>query len=192
MPNSLTKKHGNLGRRKEDDPFFAIWRHYHDTKYDIILSDKQEERLKIYEFAWDCYNQGFSRGELAKYLVEHFKEPENGGLKFSVRTAFDYIRDSIDIFGEINPINLNRERMVMIEIGKTLMHRSIADNKHQAAASFYQSLVKLYQFDKEDNEMLALLKKIEPMKIVISNDPEALKREAEELVQDISHEDVAG
>lgn len=190
MSNRLIKKHGNLPRRKEDDPFFAIWRHYHDPKHDIILTDNQRERLKIYEFAYDIYNKGFSRGEAAKYMVEHFAEEENGGIQFSVRTAFQYLRDALDIFGEMEEINLNRERISMIEIGKNLMHMASDDGDYRGAGSIYQTLVKLYQFDKDNNEVLALLKKMKPTQIVITSDPEALRREAEELMEDIEHEDV--
>lgn len=190
MSEKLIKKQGNLPRRKEDDPFFAIWRHYHDPNCDIVLSDNQKKRLKVYEFAYDIYNKGFSRGEAAKYLVEHFKDPENGGIEFSVRTAFQYLRDALDLFGEMDEINLNRERMSMIEIGKSLITEARQYGDYKGAASVYQTLVKLYQFDKDNNEVLALLKKLKPMQITITNDPNVLKKEADELMMDIDHEDV--
>lgn len=191
MSNRVIKKHGNLPRRKEDDPFYAIWRHYHDPKYDIVLTPGQEERLKVYEFAHDIYNKGFSRGEAAKHLVEYFSKEENGGLKFSVRTAFQYLRDALDIFGEIEEINLNRERLSMIEIGKSLITDARSVGDYKGAGSIYQSLIKLYQFDKDNNELLATLKKLKPTQIIITSDEEVLRREAAELVEDIEHEDIA-
>jgi hypothetical protein len=188
MSKNLLKKYGNLPRRKEDDPFFAIWRHYHDTDVSIVLTPHQEQRLSIYEKAKDLYDEGFSRGEAAKNLQVHFFEEK--GIEFSIRTAYSYLQDAIDLFGAGEAIDLSREKHTMIEIGKRLMKKAEKAEEYKAAATFYQSLIKLYGFDKENDEVAELLKKMKPLQIVITNDPEVLRREAKELIQDVEHEDV--
>lgn len=188
MSNNLIKKSGNLPRRKEDDPFHAIWRHYHDTDTEIILTPKEVERLSIYEMAKDLYDQGFSRGETAKHLKVHFAEL---GIDFSTRTAYAYLQDALNLFGEGEKIDLNREKHTMIEIGKRLMKKAEDDREFKAAATLFQSLIKLYGFDKENNEVAELLKNLKPTQIVITGDPDVLRREANDLIEDIDYDDVS-
>ena len=171
MSKSLIKKEGNLPRRKEDDPFFAIWRHYHDVDTTIILTDHQKQRLEIYEKAKDLYDQGFSRGETAKNLKTYFKDKR--GIEFSVRTGYDYLKDAIDLFGAGEKIDLSREKHTMIEIGKRLMKKAESAGELKAAATFFQSLIKLYGFDKDVDDLSEKLKKLIPHQIIITNDPAA-------------------
>ena len=187
MAKSLLKKNGNLPRRKEEDPFHAIWRHYHDVDTEIVLTDTQKQRLEIYEKAKDLYDEGFSRGETAKQLVVLFQEK---GIEFSTRTAYQYLQDAIDLFGAGEKIDLNREKHTMIEIGKRLMKKAEKEGEYKAAAQIYNSILKLYGFEKEVDDLSEIIKKLKPTKIVISSDPLALRKEADELIEDIDHEDV--
>src|SRR5690606_33725488 len=187
MSKNLIKHHGNLPRRKEDDPFLALWRHYHDTDYEMVLTPGQQERLSIYEKAKDLYDEGYSRGETAKHLKVHF---EKEGIEFSIRTAYGYIQDAIDLFGAGEAIDLSREKHTMIEIGKRLMKKAEKEGEYKAAGTIYQSLIKLYGFDKENDELAEMIKKLKPYQILISSDPEALKHEANSLIEDIEHEEV--
>lgn len=186
MPN-LIKKHGNLPRRKEDDPFFAIWRHYHDVDTDIILTPGQIQRLSIYERAKDIYDEGFSRGETVKNLQVEF---EKKGIEFSIRTAYDYLRDALDLFGEGEKINLSREKHSMIETAKRLMKKAEAAEAWGPAVTALKAVIELYGFDKETDDITEMIKKLGATKIVITSDAEALKKEADELIEDILHEDV--
>jgi hypothetical protein len=187
MPYNLTKKHGNLPRRKEDDPFFAIWRHYHDTKHDIVLTPKQQERLEIYEFAWDKYRSGMSRGETAKMIRTHFQKEKNWNIE--IRTAYAHLQDACDIFGDPEKINLNMEKMIFIETCKSLITELRQSGKPEACGTILAVLKSTYGFDKENDDTAELLRALKPTQIIISSDPHILRREADELVQDINYED---
>lgn len=187
MKHLLKKNHGNLPRRKDDDPFFAIWRHYHDTDADIILSAPQQKVLKIYEKAKDLYDQGFSEGETAK-MVKLFAAKE--GHEISVRSAYQYLRDALDIFGHGVKIDLNREKHTMIEIGKRLLKKFEEKGSDSAAAAVYQTLCKLYGFGKENDELNEVIKNLKPHTLIITSDKSELQKLAEDLVEEISHEDI--
>lgn len=187
MSKRLVKKHGHLPRRKEDDPFHAIWRHYHDKNYDIVLSDNQKIRLEIYEKAFDIYTKGFSRGETVKALKVAFEEK---GIFFSIRTGFKYLEDACDIFGINSAFSWDLERSVLYETGKSMLQKYI-DKEPKAAATVYQSLIKLAQLDKGDNELAEIIKGLKANTIIITADAEALKKEADELMQDVGYEDVS-
>lgn len=189
MPINVIKKHGNLPRRKEDDPFYAIWRHYHDRHYDMVLSDSQKDRLLIYEFAWEKYSTGMSRGETAKMIKEHFKERKNWNIE--MRTAYNHLQDACDIFGNPEKPNLSMEKMIFIETCKSIISELRNAGKPEACGQILGVLQKAYGFDKENDDLAEILKNLKPATIVITSDPEALKREAEELVEDVLHEEVS-
>lgn len=190
MSKLLVKQPGNLPRRKEDDPFFAIYRHYCDKNVDIILTEKQLERKEIYEWMWDKYSNGFSKGSTVKGAIVHFSEQK--GWEIARRTAFDYLRDAIDIFGDIDEIDLNREKRIMIEIGKEMMQAAIKAKEHKAAQAYFSALVKIFAFDKANStmELEEMLKKLVPTTIIITSDPAALRAEADALIEDILHEEM--
>lgn len=190
MSNLLVKDHGNLPRRKEDDPFFAIYRHYCDKKVDIVLTSSQLDRKEIYEWMWDKYSKGFSRGSTVKQARIYFLEEK--GWDFSNRTGFDYLRDAIDIFGEVEDIDLNREKRIMIEMAKEMMEEARNAKDYKTAQAYFSSLVKIYAFDKASStsEIEDMIKKLQPTTIVITSDPAALRAEADSLIEDILHEEM--
>jgi hypothetical protein len=187
MKHLLKKNYGNLPRRKDDDPFFAIWRHYHDTDADIVLSEPQRSVLKIYERAKDLYDQGFSEGETAK-MVKIYAAKE--GKEISVRSAYQYLRDALDIFGHGVNIDLNREKHTMIEIAKRLLKKFEEKGSDSAAAAVFQTLCKLYGFGKENDEIVEYLKSAKPIMVTFTTDADQLRAEAIELVQDIEFDDI--
>ena len=165
MRHLLKKDHGNLPRRKEDDPFFAIWRHYHDTDADIVLTEPQRKVLSIYERAKDLYDQGFSEGETAKMVkVEAAKK----GVQISLRSAYQYLRDAQDIFGRGAQIDITREKHTMIEIGKRLLKKFEEKGADTAASNVFQTLCKIYGFGKEIDDLTELLKNERPMNIIFT------------------------
>lgn len=186
----LVKKFGNLPRRKEDDPFFAIYRYYCDKDYDIALTDKQKERREIYEWMWDQYSKGFSRGATVKKAMVHFWEER--GWEIAPRTGYDYLRDAIDIFGDIEDIDLNREKRIMIEMGKEMMQKALEAGEHKTAQAYYSTLVKIFAFDKSNStlEIEEILKKLVPHTIEITSDPATLRAEGDALIEDILHEEI--
>ena len=186
--NLVKKDPGTLPRRKEDDPFFAIWRHFHDTDFEIVLSDKQRERLDIYQKAYDLIFKGFSRGEAAKALVVDF---EKIGINFSVRSAYDYIQDSIDLWGNGQEIDWTLEKAIQLETVKRLHKKCEKAGEYKAAAMYFAQWVKLTPTVNEDLELIKKLKELRPNDITITSDPKELKRIAEELVQDVDHEDIS-
>jgi hypothetical protein len=189
MYKNLVKKNpGTLPRRKEDDPFFAIWRHYHDKEVEIILSDKQRERLDIYERAFEIVNLGFARGEAAKQLVTEFEEK---GFDFSVRTAYQYIQDALDLWGNGPEINWTLERAIQLETVKRLHRKCEEKGEFKAAAMYFAQWVKLTPTLNEDFDLMEKLKALRPNDITITSSPEELRKMANELVQDIDHEDVS-
>lgn len=189
MYKNLTKKDpGTLPRRKEDDPFFAIWRHYHDKDFEIILSDKQKERLDIYERAFEVINQGFSRGEAAKQLQVEFKEK---GVDFSIRSAYDYLQDAVDLWGNGPEINWTLERAIQLETVKRLHKKCEEKGEYKAAAMYFAQWVKLTPSVDQDMDLLEKIKQLRPNDITITADPEELRKQALEMVQDIDHEDIA-
>lgn len=186
--NLIKKNPGTLPRRKEDDPFFAIWRHYHDTDFEIVLSDKQKERRDIYQHAYDLIFKGFSRGEAAKQLVVDF---EKKGIKFSIRTAYAYIQDSVDLWGNGQEIDWTLERAIQLETVKRLHKKCEKAGEYKAAAMYFAQWIKLTPTINEDFDLIEKLKNLVPNDVVIGSDPEKLRQMAEDLVQDVDHEDVS-
>lgn len=191
MSKLLVKPSGNLPRRKEDDPFFAIYRHYHDITVEVVLTTKQKERREIYEWMWDTYSKGFSRGSTVKNAIVYFSEEK--GWDIAPRTGYDYLRDAIDIFGDTDEIDLNREKRIMIEIGKNQMQAALEAGEHKAAQAYFSALVKIFAFDKANStlELEEMLKKLVPTTIIITSDPAALRAEADALIEDVLHEEIA-
>ncbi|WP_373399696.1 hypothetical protein V8V91_08565 [Algoriphagus halophilus] len=188
MPFSAVKDHGNLPRRKEDDPFLAIWRHYHDVNTDIILTDLQKSRLEIYEFAWEQITMGFSNGEAAKAIQTHFLEKTE--KKLSIRTCYNHIRDAIDLFGNVKEMPVSLEKKIFIETLKFGLKKCADQGEWKAWAQIAQTLGKTYDFNKETNEMADILRSLPPSEIVISSDPSVLWKEADELMEGVDFEDL--
>ena len=186
MAWSPVKKEGNLPRRRPDDPFERIYRHYHDLDFDMVLTDAEKKRLSIYEYAYDQYSKGLSRSSVAKQIILKFEDDE-----IARRTAYNYLHDAIDIFGDIEDVQIDREKRIFIEIGKNGLETALKEGNMSAFAAIYQTLNKIYDFNKNTDELTEFLRKFKPMAIVLTSDPEALKKEAEELVQDIMHEDIS-
>lgn len=190
MSKLLVKHPGNLPRRRDDDPFFNIYRHYCDKNVDIVLSEKEKERVEIYSWMWEKYSLGFSRGSTVKHAMVHFLKEK--GWDFAPRTGFDYLRDAIDIFGDIEEIDLNREKRIMIEMGKNLMEEARDKKEYKVAQGYFAALVKIFAFDKASStlEIEEMLKKLVPTTIIITSDSAALRAEADALIEDILHEEI--
>jgi hypothetical protein len=186
--NLIKKDPGNLPRRKEADPFFAIWRHFHDTDFEMILTDKQKERVGIYEKAHELFLSGFSRGETAKNLKVHF---EKLGVEFSIRSAYDYLQDALDLWGAGPETDMNRERMILIEIGKRMMKKSEDAGDMKSAAAFFAQIVKLHPQPSENAEIVEKIRSLKPHSVNLSADPEVLRKQANELTEDIDHEEIS-
>ena len=182
---SPVKKVGNLPRRRPDDPFERIYRHYHDINFDMVLTPAEKNRLEVYEYAYDQYSKGHSRGSVAKQIMVKFSDQE-----IPRRTAYGYLHEAIDIFGDLDDVNIDREKRIFIEIGKNGLQKALEDGNMNAFATIYQSLNKIYRFNESTDELTEFLKKFKPMAIVLSSDPDVLKKEADQLVEDILHEDV--
>lgn len=185
---SVEKKKGNLPRRRPDDPFERIYAHYHDLTVEIVLTDTEKQRLDIYEFAYDQYVKGFSRGAVSKSIIVEF---EKKGIEIARRTAFQYLRDAIDLFGDIEEIDLSREKRIFIEICKTGLERADELNDMKSYSAILQTLNKVYDFNQNSDELSEYLKKMKPFAIIISSDASVLEKQAQELVQDIDHEEMS-
>jgi hypothetical protein len=188
MAWSVEKKHGNLPRRRPEDPFERIWAHYHDLTIDVVLSDSEKERIKIYDFAYKQYLKGFSRGEVAKNLIVKFKEEED--KEIAHRTAFQYLRDSIDLFGDIEEIDLSREKRIFIERSKMALRKCEKAGQWSAWATINQTLAKIYDFNQTSDELTEYLKKFQAITIILSSDVKSLEQEAAGLVEDILFEEI--
>ncbi len=183
--NLIKKDPGTLPRRKDDDPFFAIWRHFHDTDYEIVLNDKQKQRVEIYEKAHEIFLSGFSRGETAKNLQVYFSK---NGIDFSIRSAYGYLQDALDLWGAGPETDMTTARMILIETGKRMMKKAENQGDMKSAAAFFAQIVKLHPMPSENAEIVDKIKSLKPHSVNLSSDPEILRRQAQELVQDIDHE----
>lgn len=187
MAWSVEKKQGNLPRRRPDDPFERIYRHYHDMTVEITLTDNEKKRLKIMEYAYDQYLKGFAHGEVAKDVMVKFGEEM--GLEIAPRTAYQYLRDAIDLFGDIEMIELSREKRIFIERCKIAMRKCEEQSEWKAWATINQTLARVYDFNQSTDELTEFLKKAKPISIILTADPESLMNQAKELVEDIEFED---
>lgn len=188
MAWSLEKKKGNLPRRRPDDPFERIYRHYHDLTVEIVLSELEKDRRKTYEMAFDLYSKGYSRGSVAKSLMVDFSE--NKGVDLPRRTAYQYLRDSIDIFGDIEEVEISREKRIFIEICKNGLEKALSLDDMKSYSSILQTLNKVYDFNKNTDELSEYLKKMKPYAILLTTDPEVLRQEAEDLMADIDDAEI--
>jgi hypothetical protein len=186
MAWSVEKKHGNLPKRRPDDPFERIYRHYHDLTVDIVLSPFEKERLEIMEFAYGQYLKGFARGEVAKNIIVKFGEGK--GLEIAPRTAYQYLRDSIDLFGDLEEVDIDREKRIFIERCKIAMRKCEEAGEWKAWATINQTLAKVYNFNETTDELTEFLKKFKPIAIVLNSDPDVLQKQAQELIEDIDFE----
>lgn len=188
MAWSVEKKHGNLPRRRPEDPFERIWAHYHDLTVEITLSDKEKERLEIYEFAVKKYEDSFTEGEIAKAIMIKFGEEK--GEKIPPRTAYNYIHDALDLFGRMEAVDLNYEKRIFINRCKMAMRKCEKAGEWKTWATINQTLAKIYNFNEVSDELTDYLKKFKPIAIIFSSDPKTLQEQADELVKDIDFEEM--
>jgi hypothetical protein len=186
MMQSLIKKKGNLPRRRDEDLFHNIWRHYCDPKTEIVLTEHEKKRIEIYNELYDRYVKGFSRGETVKYVQNKLAEEGN---EVTTRHMYKYLQDAVDIFGDLDMIDYAREKRIFIEMGKTLYRMCIDEKDLNAAKGVYSTLAKVMNFEENGNDLADMIRKLKPTTVIISADPESLMRQAEELVEDIEFEE---
>lgn len=183
MAWSVEKKYGNLPRRRPEDPFERIWAHYHDLSIDVVLSENEKSRLKIYEFAIRQYEKGFTDGEIAKSIIVNYSEDET--KKIAPRTAYRYIQDAKDIFGTLENLDLDFEKRIAINRCKMALRKCEKAENWSAWSTINQSLIKIYDFNKNNDELMEFLKTQKPIQIILSADPEVLRKQALDLVEDV-------
>lgn len=188
MAWSVEKKHGNLPRRRPEDPFERIWAHYHDLTIDVVLSEGEKERVEIYNHAYDQYVKGFSHGEIAKEIMVIFGEKRDKSIP--MRTAYNYVHESVDLFGSITQIDLSREKIIFLERCKYAMRKCENEGNWTAWATINQTYAKVANFNEVSDELTEYLKKFKAFVIVLSSDPKALELEAAELVEDVFFEEM--
>ncbi len=189
MSSSLIEKKDNLpraARRTTDTTFDRIWKFYFLSEVEVELSEKEEEIRQRWEFAWNQLSRFTIRHRVVKKLMEEFEVKRS--------TAFEDIRNCEFLFGDPTQQNKAAKKAIVSNALERAMKKCIKTDNWKA---FEKLLLRYRQFNdldkEEDDKLIEYLKKKKPAIIVFVTDADALKKQADELMQDvedIDHEDV--
>ena len=186
MSSAIVGDKSNLpihARRTKDRTFDRIWKFYYLTDKKVVLSDKEERMRNRWELAWqmDCTMLGAFK--IAKRLSKKFN--------ITIRTAYQDIKMSRMLFSDPTQQNIEAKRAILNHILENSIRKARAKGDDLAVERLAHRYSKINGLDfKEADPISELVKNQKPAKIVFSSDAETLKKQAEELIQDVDFEEV--
>ena len=159
--------------------FDRIWRYYYDKKFTIQLSDFEKQLVDRWEFAWQMRRGMNTKTKIARMMQKKF------GI--SQPTALGDITNAQNLYGG-DPTVANKEAKREIASEWILMglQRAWKTGDLEMHQRYLLRYAKLHDLENHsDNGLAALVKKLEPIVINISADPEVLKKRVEEMRREI-------
>lgn len=170
-------------KRTADKSFDRIWKYYYLTENNVKLSEKEEEMRQRWELAWQMDCTFLSRFKIAKRIEKKF------GV--SVRTAYEDIKMARMLFSDPTQQNIEAKRAILNHNLEISLRKARARGDDLAVERLAHRYSKINGLDfKEADPISDFVKNQKPAKIVFDSDPEVLKKQAAELVQDIEFEEV--
>lgn len=180
---SSGKRRANLqqpARRDFGESYFdRIWQYYYDKKCEIKLSDFELQLVDRWEFAWQMRRGMNTKTQIARMMEKKFN--------ISKYTALDDINKAHNLYGG-DPEIANKEahREIASEWAIMGMQRAWKKGDLEMHQRYLLRYAKLHDLENhDDNGLAALVKKLEPIVINISTDPEVLQKRIEEMRKEI-------
>lgn len=170
-------------RKAASSTFDRIYNHIFNKKATLELTAKELGVMERWEYAFKMLGNMNTPRQVVNLLIIKF-----GGRK---SVAYDDVAKSMMLFGD--PRNSNKE--AKRAIAEEWIIKGIKKAWKNEDLDAYEKLISRYSkingLDNETNTELAdLLKKLRPTKITFTLTMEELKREADQLTEDVDFEDV--
>lgn len=146
--------------------------------HDLSLSDGDEEHRQLLETANKYNSAGRTKMEIAKLL-----EKKHGIRKSK---AYQIIRESEEVFGEVGKSNKEGLRHIQTEWYKKLARKLEKEGNYELAILCRQRIDKINGLEEKKTGTININKVLMPKNLIFSSDPKALEitqqmEEAEEL-----------
>lgn len=188
MDSAITGNKSHLPtslRRKNDTTFDKIFKFYNDTLAQTKLSAAEETIRRRWELAWLKRSKLIPNRMIVKRLQKRF------GI--SERTAYDDIKFAEILFGDPGEQNKEAKRTIVSNLIEKAMRKALKFDDLKAFEKLTLRYAQYNDLNKPDDIFAKYVKGKKPVAIVFSTDPEALKKQADELMQgveDIEFEDM--
>lgn len=167
------------GKRVTDTTFDLIYKHYFG-EVDIDLSEKEEEIRNRWRTAWDLLSSMKSKHSAVKVLVKDFGITE--------RTAYNDIKNAERLFQDPFLGNKELHRAKVNRWIDKLVEKLWSKEDYETIDKLIGRYIKNNNTDVDSNSVGELIKKMKPIKIEFTADPEVLKKQAEKLMQDVAED----
>lgn len=181
MSSGIVPDKSNLpihARRTDDSMFDRIWKYYYMTNKQVVLTEQEERIRQRMEMAWQMDCSMLSRLKIARRLMKKFD--------ICQRQAYYDIDNARLLFSDPTVQNREAKRQVMNHILENAIKKAYIQKEYKALANLILRYDKLNGLSEAtSNPMEALLKNMRPAAITFTADPEALKKQAEEMLGDV-------
>lgn len=186
MSNAIVGDKSKLpihARRTKDRTFDRVWKYYYLTNKQVNLSKKEEEIRQRWEFSWMMDCSLLSKFKIAKRLMKKFD--------ISRSQAFEDVKNSRLLFSDPTQQNKAAKIAIMSHVLERTITKAIARDDYKAAEKLILRYDKIngLSVDRE-NPIADFMKNQKPAAIIFSADPETLKKQADEMVKDVEHEEI--
>jgi len=165
-------------KRSSEKTFDRIWLFFFSKKK-IRLSSKEEEILVRWDTVFKLRAQGmFTRSQVVDILIKKFE--------ISRRTAYNDVQYSEQLFCNPDSANKDQKREILSEWLIRGAKKAFDSNNLESYQRLLNTYADVNNLKGQDIESLSdLIKGRKPVTILITSDPEALKKQADELIADI-------
>jgi len=169
-------------RRTRDSKFDRIWKYYYLTDKQVQLTKKEEELRKRWELAWMMDCSLLSKQKIARRISKRFD--------ISERQGFKDVQMARLLFSDPTQNNKDAQRAIMSNLIELLIKKAVANKDFKAAEKLILRYDKINGLSAErENPVAEFMQRQKPVAIVFNSDPETLKKQAEELMQDVQDVD---
>lgn len=165
-------------KRIKDKTFDRIWKYYYLTDKRVELSEKVEAIRQRWEMAWlmDCTL--LNKYKIAKRLAKKYDITERQGFKDITNARL--------LFSDPTQNNKDAKRAIMSNLLETVIRKAVAKGEFKAVDKLILRYDKIngLSIEKEDG-MAEFMKNKKAAVFVFSADPETLKKQAAEMIEDV-------
>lgn len=166
-----------VGKRTSDTTFDLIYKSYFG-EVPVKLTTKQEEIKTRWNKAWDLLCSFKSSRSVVKVLVNDFD--------ISEKTAYMDIECAERLYQDPYLGNKERHRAKVNRWIDNLIEKLFEDKEYDAIEKLIGRYIKNNNTEHDEHPLAEFLKNMRPIKIEFSSDPEILKKQASDLMKDVS------
>jgi hypothetical protein len=185
MSDLLPDKAEHLPReakKTSDTTLDRIYKYYHDRKRHIVLSPKEEEIRKRLDFLWRMRCKPYNRAEsLSRWLKE---------FNLSNRLFYNDWKAVEIIFGDPIEESNKSKRAIANEILLSTIRKAREEKDYASVERLMARYAAINRLEEDDNTISEMVKKLVPHTFIITSNPDILKKQAEELMQNIPAQDI--